>query len=270
MSLKRVIKQIKRNIRHLPLVLFSFLTVLGFQNCGGAQFSDVRNLASLGNCSTELEITQKKLRILFMVDNSISTKNTDPNKYFRLQTVQTFLNTYQAKQNFTYAFGLFSLSSGTFFDSTTQSFIINSTHAFGNATHLSQALQKFSIMNAASSTPYAAALTALENVILEDINQTQEWEYVIVFMSDGQPTDIAAPVSTNLIAKTKALRESIQNQGRPVTLSTVYFGAATDTNSINNLMVMAQEGGGQFVNTNLSSDLVIDDLITILGQPCLN
>ncbi len=229
-------------------------------------------------CSGDIRQTSENLRIIFMVDNSGSTLQTDPSQFFRVQTIQNFLAKYSAKKNFTYSFGFF--ATDTFlFDVQNQNFKnVSSLNQlpkaiFGDSHDLANALATYSRISPDGETNYALALSRIQSVILQDEIPKIPWNYVIVFMSDGQPTDINSPAAQNLKSMVHSLQASAQLHKGLLTVSTVLFDPANDwgyQDSINNLAAMASEGKGQFVDTNKIStgSLQIDDLITVPGPAC--
>ena len=106
-----------------------------YQNCGGVSFSQIPQNESNGpntglgggatpTCTEVLQTTAKNIRILFMVDESTSTLTTDPNLYYRDQTIKNFLSAYGMKTNFTYAFGYFAADSASIYDQIQDKFIV--------------------------------------------------------------------------------------------------------------------------------------------------
>ena len=215
--------------------------------------------------------TTENLRIMFMVDNSGSTATTDPNHDYRVKTVQQFIQNYGSHTNLTYSFGYFGGTSAKEFDDNTNRFVSTATVPFGNATSLSTALTDYEALSPSGNTPYSAAFTSLQSVVSQDEALGITENYVVVFMSDGMPTDISGNVTTAIDGMVNNLRNQVQANGVSLlTVSTVYFGPESDSTSIGNLTNMAHVGNGQFVDTNqLSSELQINDVITVPGS-CSN
>lgn len=256
---------------------------------GGANGGNTANLSAnpTGNppgsgpsCSTVLQSTTENLRIMFMVDNSGSTAITDPNQHYRVQTVQTFLTKYSSKTNFTYFFGWFAGTQAYLWDDPAATWDANTAAAFGNATALNDALTAYQQISPGGSTPYNAAFTAIQDSIQADESAGNKWDYVVVFMSDGMPTDLGYTSSSSsditaldneLIGLVKNLMTTAASNGSSLlTFSTVYFGPEgnADPGAIMHLQDMAKTGNGQFVDTNVNSNLQIDDLITVPGTVC--
>ncbi len=224
------------------------------------------------HCSTVLQESTQNLRISFMVDDSGSTVTTDPNHFYRVQTLETFLTKYGSKQNFTYSFGKFSGTTASIFDVNLKQFLQNPAAPFGIAANLTEALNIYKVTTPSGNTPYNAAFNTLRTAILADVAaHPGQWNHAVVFMSDGKPTDISNPVVNNLTQIVENLLLAVKNAGSSATVSTVYFGPANDTDAINNLQVMATAGKGQFANTNVNGGaLSIDDVIRIPGEVCTN
>jgi len=199
-----------------------------------------------------------------MIDNSGSTNTTDPNHYYRVKTIQDFLANYGSHTNLTYSFGYFSGTTSPEYDMVQNKFKSSTLNIFGNATGLSSALTKYESTSSSGNTPYSAAFAALNSEVTADEQAGTKQDYVIVFMSDGQPTDINGNVASGIISMVDQLRLSVQNNGSSLmTVSSVYFGPENDNISIGNLQTMANEGQGQFVDTNINGTLSIHDLITV-------
>ena len=203
-----------------------------------------------------------------MVDNSGSTLTTDPNKTNRIATVEAFIQKYGAMANLTYSYSYFDSAAMTY-DNSNSSFDSSSNQAFGNAASAQTALNLFSPIGASGSTVYSSAFERIQAIISADGPASSNASYVVAFMSDGQPKDLGNSASSQL-----AGIETLTNQlmalvpsGR-LTLSSVYFGP-TDAGAENNLETMASLGGGQFINTNVTTNFSIDSLITIPTQACV-
>jgi hypothetical protein len=212
--------------------------------------------------------TTENLRIMFMMDNSGSTATTDPSHTYRVKTVQTFIQNYGSHTNLTYSFGYFSGTTAQEYDSTKSAFEITPTTAFGNSDFLTAALTAYENIKPDGHTPYSAAFTSLQTLAEKDVAAGSKENYVVVFMSDGMPTDISGNVASGIITLVDQLRTTVQSNGKSLlTVSSVYFGPESDAVSIGNLTTMASEGQGQFVDTNqLTSALSINDVITVPGS----
>jgi hypothetical protein len=221
-------------------------------------------------CSGNLTTTTQNLRIMIMVDNSGSTRNTDPNHKYRVETMQNFIHDYGSKPNFSYSFGIFA-QTALLYNDPNQNFIQNAPTPFGNYSDLTNALIIFiSHYPAQGSTAYLAAFSAMKAAITKDVSLGNHWNYVIIFMSDGQPTDISGAGTDSIKTAVKGLQAAAQTNGGLLTISSVYFGPKAASAAIERLKVLAQEGKGQFIDTNKlgGSGLVLDDVISIPGSTC--
>ena len=227
-------------------------------------------------CKEGIQTTTQKLRIMFMVDNSGSTAQTDPQHLYRVQTIQNFLAKYATNANFTYNFGDFSDAS-SYYDITRKKFTSATNNTFGVAADLSSALSLYSTSRPGGTTNYVGAFAAMEATITADENAGNKMNYVAVFMSDGMPKDLplGSSLAPSLIQLVDGLRTTANANGSLLSLSTVYFGAAqsADPNQDGNpdvLKLMALEGQGQFVDTNVvgSSGLQIDSLLAVPSNNC--
>ncbi len=204
-----------------------------------------------------------------MVDNSGSTVDTDPNQNYRVDTLRKFLINYGTRPNLKYGFGYFA-NDAYIYDVNTGNFSMNSaTLPIGNEAEISNALNLYhSSIPPVGGTGYGAAFAALESAILRDEASGVTDDYAVVFMSDGQPTDLSGNVLTkirSLVARLKSATES--NKKSHLTVSSVYFGDSFDRDSVTNLKTMATEGSGQFVDTNHlpPGGLAIEDVVTVPG-----
>lgn len=89
-------------------------------------------------------------------------------------------------------------------------------------------------------------------------------------MSDGNPTDLSSDRDGSEVTAITALVNNLlaSRPAKNLTISSVFFGSPSDTPSIQNLSKMASLGGGDFVDTNVTQNIVISDLVAIPGQDC--
>jgi Mg-chelatase subunit ChlD len=211
----------------------------------------------------------QNLRILFMVDDSGSTATTDPNNANRVTTIDTFLNTYASKSNLTYSYNYFGTNAASF-NMASDTFVSSvPSSVFGTADDARAALTAFkNLKGTAGNTNYSSAFSRIQSIIQNDLASNSNESYVVIFMSDGQPTDQGSS-AVNQINGITSLSSSLMGlaaSGR-ITLSTVYFGPS-DAQAQNNLQTMAALGGGQFINTNVTTQYSIDNLINVPVQAC--
>ena len=229
-------------------------------------------------CVGTIDKTTENLRIIFMVDNSGSTLTTDPSQLIRVQTLKNFITKYGAKTNFTYSFGYFADS--TFIFSPDSQKFINVTlkglpaSVFGTSADLTRALTLFTQIQGNGGTNYGDALGAVHEMIAQDPTSKLLWNYILVFMSDGQPTDVFDPVLPALRSMIDSVTTAAIAKGGLATTSMVLFDPSSDTqysSSLENLSAMGSEGKGQFFDTNFPpvGGLAIDDIISVPGQSCL-
>jgi hypothetical protein len=237
------------------------------QSTGGSGGGSGGGSSGGGTTCTIQNVTQN-LRILFMVDDSGSTATTDPNYTNRVATIQNFLTKYANQTNLTYSYNYFGTNVATY-NVVSDSFgNITSSGVFGTASNAESALNAFQLIGTVGNTNYSAAFTRLEAIIGGDIAANTNENYVVIFMSDGQPTDQGSSASDQIAGITNISNAlmSYAPSGR-ITLSTVYFGAP-DNQAETNLETMASIGGGQFINTNLTTQYSIDNLISVPVKAC--
>lgn len=221
-----------------------------------------------GSNTCQIKTLSKPVRILVMVDNSGSTAATDPNKKHRVQTVHKFLSDYGSKQNITYSYGEFHLHASSY-DMSLGQFVADPRAPFGDAAGEKAALKKFQHSKSAGHTSYKEAFNLLRKLMSDDLRSTDTESYVIIFMSDGQPTDLGGTAASELAGITAGVKDLLDTvpKGR-LTISTVFFGDNRDRRSVRNLSTMADLGNGQFVNSNTAATISIDHIINVPVEAC--
>ena len=216
-----------------------------------------------GGCT--VGTSSSKIRVIFMIDDSGSTKTTDPSKAIRVSTLRKFIADYGSNGNLSYNIGYFSGTTGRMYDVVSNSYTVGtSANPLANARQLSSALNTCEALMADGDTPEKVAGDTMKATVTNDENAGNKQDYSVVFMSDGQPTDISG--ATNLNSLVTSLKTAAGANGSRLTVSTVYFGPANDSGSVNNLKGMATTGGGQFVDTNANGSLVINDVLVVPGN----
>ncbi len=268
--------QFKSVVKSAALVSAALVFSL-FQNCSKANFSASSkssdgNNGSLahqpGSCNTQLQQITVPIKTLFVVDMSGSNfKNgsdpgTDPNRTVRGGSIQKFFDDYKAKTNFHWGFVGFQGSSAL-------AFINNGSTSSGrfsaNPNDMTAAVSMFEGLIDDGNTPYKAAMNMAKDIIQNDTGAAANTKYVIVFLSDGMPTDYTS--DAQIYSDVSALVNTFSGR---VSFNTVYYGPV-DANASGRLKQMSISGGGQFLDTNDNStgkSFYIADHITIPGVPC--
>lgn len=274
--------------------LTSLVLVVSFQNCSEQKLSGVAATGSqegsgnrplnLGNtddeasgattqtggpnCRNQLHTTTLPIKPVFIVDVSGSNKwkdddqtipGSDPKRIVRGDSIERFFNTYKAKANFGWSFTTFSGRTRTQPSITT-------LLGMGNAAAMSQSIQTFRSMADNGFTPYIAALNAAKANIQNDSGRAPNTKYVIVFLSDGLPTD--EDNQNTLNAKVSEVVNVLP--AGSISFNAVYYGAV-DPDASNRMKTMAQVGGGNFLDTNANptgTNFLISDLVIIPGVVC--
>jgi hypothetical protein len=145
---------------------------------------------------------------------------------------------------------------------------------FGGASDLTQALGVYAQVSSGGFTYYDQALSKIDGVIrtLAGANPDRA-PIVVLFLSDGQPNDIGwedMNINRVLTSRVAGLRTLAASYGSQLSFSTLYFGAFENLAAVDHLKVMAAEGGGRFLNTNLTDGarFEISDVVTIPGVSC--
>src|SRR5690606_34227754 len=114
-------------------------------------------------------------------------------------------------------------------------------------------------------TPYKAALDKVEDVILALQNIDDTTKYIVVFLSDGRPD----PIIQDSALKAEIRQVTDLHAGR-VSFNTVYYGPKDSSNG-ERMKMMAEVGGGNFLDTNDNSTgglFSISDLVVVPGEVC--
>lgn len=259
---------------------FIVLIAVYLSACSNVQFSADGSLGlktgnPVNSCRDVLLTTNQNLRVMFMVDNSGSTKTTDRDKYYRVQTLQNFLQVYGSKSNLTYSYGMFS-NSFSLYESNNMSpdynKFVNHVTSFGSAGDLSNAVNLYRTgFISDGTTNYKQAFGAIQSNILSDLSLgSNSKAYSVVFMSDGQPKDLPEPINDSISNLVGGVITTVQAAGGSIRISGVYFGPDADLDSKENIKSVALAGHGQYVDTNLlpNNALEIADTISIPGQNC--
>jgi hypothetical protein len=222
-----------------------------------------------GTCDSNLGTTKELTKMLFIVDMSgsnmgspdctLGSNCTDANKKMRAGSITRFFTHYGNRSNFNWAFE-------TFQGSSANALISNGMGAstFSNADAMQNAIATFKTEADSGGTPYMAALNLATQTIANDpdLNAGTEPQYIVVFMSDGQP-DAGDAASTIL----NQVNTIVGMRPGKITFNTVYYGTG-DATAAGLLQSMSQVGHGNFLNTTVNPtglDFEIDDLVQV---PC--
>jgi len=244
-------------------------------------------------CDNGLLTYTRPLRFIFMVDDSSSTlkrrlsPGTDPNFIFRRDSILNFIDKYKNKTNFSYSFGRFARNSSSFYNYASENPKHSDSAYFGTADEVSIAVEKYvANIQHGGDTPFRSALTTIDRLIESDTSAT-ETNYIVVFLSDGAPTDLNGKVldkngvSRKLAELVADIVADSSLHEHKVQFNAIYFGPQSgivDTDlkflaedAIKNLKVMTTVGSGQFVDTNKMSvgeTLDIDDVVKVRANSC--
>ena len=278
-------RRLPPHFNSLSATVATLLLVLSFQNCNQATFeSGVETKSAVGNpggdrhlgnndndatgvitqtggpnCRKQLNTVLIPIKPIFVVDISGSNVGqdgappTDPNRVVRGNSIERFYNTYKAKTNFSWSFSVFS---GT---------IASTLLSMGNAAQMANAITAFRATGDAGNTPYIAALDAARAAIVSDVGRAPDTKYMVVFLSDGKPNPAVADGVLN-----NKVQDLVSTVPGSVSLNTLYYGG-TNPDASTRLKMMAQNGGGNFLDTNVNptgTDFLISDLVVIPGIVC--
>lgn len=229
----------------------------------------------------------KPTKFIFLVDMSGSNVNgpfehpgvaTDPQKDFRYGVINDFLQKNGAKSNLSWEFITFNQTSAHAFinGGNDQQPIFSDRNAMGAA------LLNFSNLTDVGDTPYKAALDMAGALIKQDmasagplVDPALATQYRIAMLTDGYPSDYCPGgisvyncpgqiIDSRLMSDVQSF---VNLAPKAIQLSTVYYGLP-DADAANRLKTMAQIGNGQFVDTNVTRVINLDDIIQVPTQIC--
>ena len=258
-------------------ILILFLLACGLMGCSQVGFNPTSlsgataaSSTSGSTCNNNLGTTKIPTKMIFVVDMSgsnqsapgcsVSSTCTDPGKAIRGGSIQKFLNDYGSHTNFGWAFDVFFGTSSTALTGDGSS----TAPIFVNAAAMQSSINTFMGMTDQGDTPYLAALANVQATIANDpdLNSSSNPQYVVVFMSDGQPD--ADESLSNILSAVSGI---VALAPKRVTFNSIYYGTS-DPIASSNLQQMATTGNGNFLDTNSNPtglDFSIGDLITL---PC--
>ncbi len=197
-------------------------------------------------------------RIVFMVDDSGSTlgrrndPGDDPSFERRIAAVSDIISEYDHIP-ILYAFGKFGAGRARFYNLCSK--CLGGRRFFGSALEAKAALNEYvESKHLGGDTPYLPTLFAIENLIELDPSPT----YAVVFISDGEPTDVESnselDLEYDLAHLVRLTLGAAPNRGH-VDFNTIYFGPLPGSqddhwfqaeDSVTRLQAMASAGHGQF------------------------
>ncbi len=257
--------------------MFKFGTVCGllcFTACSHVNFVPPDGVIKSTSCSGNLTTTKVQTKILFVLDMSGTNQSdvgcilgpncTDPEKTMRAGSIQKFVADYGSHSNFTWGLETFQ---GTSAVALTRSG--SGTFAgFSQLSGFETAIAQFKNMIDAGDTPYLSALDLAASLIAQDpdLHSATKPQYLVVFMSDGQPYGDPTNAGTEETILSELQYLMSLEPGR-ITLNTVYYGV-NDMAASGLLSKMAKSGDGNFLDTTTNPsglDFQISDLINV---PC--
>lgn len=232
-------------------------------------------------CEPGQVVVVKPMKILFLVDQSGSNLNgpfehpgqaTDPTKTFRHGVLNEFFQLHGLKEYLSWGF--------ITFNGTSANGLINSGSpsdpVFTDSSSIAaQSLVTFKQSTDVGNTPYRAALAKARSLIQADIaSSVREHDYRIVMITDGYPTDYCPTPAQTLCPGTMLesqidadVQAIINLAPTKIQLNTVYYGFP-DAGATARLNRMATIGKGQYVDTNTSMEVHLDDLIEVEQPIC--
>jgi von Willebrand factor type A domain len=233
-------------------------------------------------CRKDQVKINRPTRVLFIVDQSGSNVNgpyeapgvaSDAKKKFRGDVMSQFYQANRSKTNLSWGLTVFNATSAlNLLTDSSNKVVPFSTvpNDFNNA------FTRFLSREDVGHTPYKAALSLAKQMIEGDkTSAPQHVSYLVVFMTDGYPTDYC-PKSSDLTCPGKILENKIDADVKAISdiipgdiqFSTVYYGKS-DSEAAKRLNRMAKIGSGQFVDTNTTKEVKLDDILNVDKEVCV-
>ncbi len=266
-----------KSVRKILLSVAALSLMLAFQNCSnGVDFDQVSE--SVGGqgltCRVSSVESTKTVKILFLLDASGSNKSsgndvskgTDPDKSWRLRTINSFLNNYKNHSNFEYAFAYFKGSSASSLLGTGS--IAKFTKDSGE---IAQAIYNFERLNDDGSTPYDAALQLVRRSIDHDkASSATAAGYAVLMVSDGSPTNKSYTDAQGDENLTRDVASIVSLSPEQISLNTVYYYNPNFPSGSKTVYLekIAKLGSGIFLRADSSSTVEITDSIQIPKTIC--
>ena len=236
--------------------LMVFLSCLIFIGCSEPDLKIVKKpYSSYSNDSfcvvDPVEVEGGSVKIMFVVDISESNRNTDSDGSKRANSIDKLVRELEQK-NKSYEYGVIR------FNDQTDALITYPENEMARFTD--DAREVYDATNIIRGNPhggntnYGPALLSVQQAIDFDIEQapSERSAYVVLFISDGVPTDGAPTTWVSSLMTVNARRDII--------LSTAYYGNVGNR-AIDLLQGMAEEGDGNFANFENNENWDLEDLI---------
>jgi len=231
-------------------------------------------------CTTSTVNVENQVKILFVVDTSGSnastpasrgvpaTIGTDNNKVWRLKTINDFINAYSSNPNF--YFGLITFQGSA----ATPQIASGGQGIFSNdQSVVQQGITNFVNTPDGNSTPYRPALMMAQAMIAADLakNPSSTTAYVVVMISDGEPTDsLYLKASTGITSLDSDVSSVTSVAPSQISINTVYLfnPAAPSGSDTKYLQAIASTGDGAFVQASSEDTLSIENTVQVPTEVC--
>ncbi|MCB0391733.1 MAG: VWA domain-containing protein [Bdellovibrionales bacterium] len=255
------------------IVTLLLVSIYAFQNCGEYKLLPEETVELPLEIDSKfcLEPPEKKTKwskIVFVVDvsgsnatgnSSIGGPPTDPDKSRRSQAIETFVNKYRNNEYYKWSMIMFHG------DAAIPLVTDGDSPIFSDVTALDQAIETFKGYQDIDGTPYLAALTTVESLIENDIEEHPDElsTFNIFFLSDGRPTPQSNDgcETAECIQIETATKDVKSIDPSNVFLSTVYYYTSiVDTPAARGLEKMAEWGGGSYSNAGENEKIEFNEV----------
>jgi hypothetical protein len=264
-------------VQRLALGFAVAAQVLLFQNCSNTRF--VNDGSELGDntkvCSPDIETTSKPVKILFVVDNSMSNQDheldgqpqagTDNGKKWRLAVMNNIIDRYGKNPNV--SFGL-----GSFGNTSTTPHIRNGSGQgiFSNDLNIvKDGVQEFAVLPHQPYTPYPSAVFFARDTIKADIaaHPGENASYAVLMVSDGVPSQGEYDGHPERIIP--HAQEIMDLSPGMIRLNSVfYYNPSFEEAHTIYLRNFSSTGKGTFLTADAANTLSIDGLVQHSTETC--
>jgi hypothetical protein len=267
----------KSNITRLTLGFAVAAQVLFFQNCSNTRFVNDGGAGTTGTkvCSPDIETSSKPVKILFVVDNSMSNEDhildgqpqagTDNGKKWRLAVMNGIVDRYGKNPNVSFGLGSFSGSATTpmIRGSSGQAVFSNSLGV------VKDGIQEFAALPHESYTPYPSAVAFARETIQADIaaHPGENASYSVLMVSDGVPSQGEYDGHPErIIPHAQAIMDLLPGMIR--LNSVFYYSPSFDEAHTIYLRNFSSTGKGTFLTADAANTLSIDGLVQTATETC--
>ncbi len=197
--------------------------------------------------------TSNPVKVLFAIDTSGSMNSADPSS-LRIEAVKDFVDTYQTDDNLMFEVQLW--NAGVEFSTKND---LGQNGFSDDIDHINSTLDDARNGN---GTSYSESISEIQRNILNDINEYGASSYIVVFLSDGEPS-VGITDTPSIVSMVSTLKETVLSAGaRGFQMNTFILGENPKTEYTSLMSEMALVGDGTF---SVFSSAVDIDFVESIG-----